>query len=295
MYFLQWQRFFLWHGGLGERGFLRVGGVAAVGAEDDGILAAVGEQYELLGVPAANRAGVGFDDNRIESAARENVLIGLYHCVVAHVQSVLIGVEAVGVLHVEFADADEPGARTRFVPEFRLNLVERDGQIAIAEDVRLDDVCQEFFRCGREYHPPISAIQQAHHVGSVLLVAPGLLPYLSWLEHGHVKFLAAGRVHLLSDDLLDLSDGPPRKGQIAVHAHHRLMDHASSEHQFMAIQFGLCRIVSQCLAESPGHSHWFIPCVLFISLRDEFYSLKKPATVAVRAFELSFPEISCLH
>ena len=93
-----------------------------------------------MGVLPADRSRVGLDHDRIDAAAGEDVFVGLDHGVVAFVETGLVHVEAVGVLHIELADADQSASRPGFVSELGLYLVESHGQIAVAAHVGLDDV-----------------------------------------------------------------------------------------------------------------------------------------------------------
>ena len=234
---------------LEELGLLRVGGVVASRADDDRVLAPVGDEDELLGVASAHCAGVSVDDDCVKAAPVEDASVRCCHGVVAPVQPFRIGVEAVCVLHVEFADADEPASRSRLVPELCLNLVQNDGEVPVAVDVGLNDVGQQLLAGGREREPPVAAVCQSHHVRAVGGQPAGLLPDLQGLKLGHVELLPTGGVHLLADDLLDLPDGAPCEGQVAVHTRCTLVNHSRLEHELMAGELGVGGIVSQCLAK----------------------------------------------
>jgi len=80
---------------------LQVRGVSARGAGGDAVLAGLGEHVELVGELAADVAGVGLDRHGVESAPREDALVGAEHRLVARVRRLHRHVERVGVLHQE--------------------------------------------------------------------------------------------------------------------------------------------------------------------------------------------------
>ncbi len=113
-------------------GLLQVGGVLAGAAVDDLVLAGVGDGHELVGVLAADGPAVGLHHHGRQAAAVVDSLVGPLHFLVADVQGLPVGVEAVEVHHVEFPDAEQAAARPRLVAELGLYLVEQLGQVAVA-------------------------------------------------------------------------------------------------------------------------------------------------------------------
>ena len=113
-------------------GFFGVGDVVAARAGDDGVLAGVGGQQEFVGVLAADGAAVGLGHQHRQAAAPEDVAVRLRHVLIGGVQAGVVGVEGVGVLHVELAHPYQPGAGTGFVAELGLNLVQQLRQVAVA-------------------------------------------------------------------------------------------------------------------------------------------------------------------
>ena len=65
------------------------------------------------------------------------------------------------------------------------------------------------------------------------VVAPGLLPELERRQHRHQHLLAADRVHLLADDLLDLPVHPPAEGQERPDAAGHLAHEAAADEQLV--------------------------------------------------------------
>src|SRR5262249_19683910 len=107
-------------GGTGRRvvlatdlGALLVGRLAAAPAVDDLVLARGAGNHEFVGGIAADRPTLGLDDDVRESTTIVNAAIGLVHRLVAGIELIEIRIDAIGVLHQEFAGPDdpEPGSR----------------------------------------------------------------------------------------------------------------------------------------------------------------------------------------
>src|SRR3990170_5564925 len=108
-------------------------------AQDERVLAKGILDHELVGLRAAHDADVGADDDGLETEPLEDARVRVVMEAVAPVEPVPVDVAAVGVLHRELANPDEPAPRAWFVAELRLEVVDDDGQLAIA----LHDVAEE--------------------------------------------------------------------------------------------------------------------------------------------------------
>jgi hypothetical protein len=89
-----------------DRDLLVVGEIAVV-AQDEGVLAEVVDDHELMGAAAAHDPDVRPDRDCIEPEPSEDLLVGRVVFVVADVEPGGVDVAGVGVLHHELADADE--------------------------------------------------------------------------------------------------------------------------------------------------------------------------------------------
>jgi hypothetical protein len=140
-------------------------------------------------------------------------------------------VEAVGVLHDEFAAAHEAEARADLVAELRLDLVERGGQLLVGAQLVAHQARDELFVRGAQAQAVAVAVLDAHELGAVVVPTAGLMPDLRVLQNGHHHFLGADAVHLVADDGLDLLDHALAQGKIRVEprvAHLRIMPARSS-------------------------------------------------------------------
>jgi len=236
-------------------GLLLVGGVVAGGAAEDGVLADVGEEDELFAVLAADGAGVSEDGEGGDAAAGEDAGVGFAGGLVAVVEGVPGGVEAVGVLHGELADADEAATWSRFVTELGLDLVDHERHVAVALDLALEEVDDDLLVGGAEDELAFAAVLELHEDVGHGFVAAGFAPELGGLEGGHDDLLAADAVHLLADDLLDLAHDAPAEREVGEDAGGELLDEAGAEHELEVGAVGLGGGVAEGLAEEMGKAH----------------------------------------
>ena len=74
-------------------------------------------------------------------------------------------------------------------------------------------------------------------------------------RRGQHDLLAAGRVHLLADDLADLEERPPAERQVAVDAGGELADEAGAQEELVVGRLGLSGGLTQRLAEEVSQAH----------------------------------------
>ena len=84
------------------------------------------------------------------------------------------------------------------------------------------------------------------------VVAAGLLPELDRRQHRHQHLLAADRVHLLADDLLDLPVHAPAERQERPDARAHLADEAAADEQLVVDRLGVGGRVAQGRQEELG-------------------------------------------
>ena len=109
----------------GQRlGFFHVGGVIALGAIHNRILAGGCDHLKLFAQIAANRTAVSRHGPITQTEAVKNTPISLCHGLVADLRRGRIAVKTVGVFHGEFTPTHQPKTRSSLVTEFGLDLVE---------------------------------------------------------------------------------------------------------------------------------------------------------------------------
>ena len=244
--------------GLGQ---LDVGGVVAVGAVGDDVFTGIGDDLELVGAAAADRAGVGAHGAEHEAEAREDALIGLVHLVVGNGGALGVTVEGVGILHRELAAAHDAEAGATLVAELRLDVVEVHGKLTPALDFLTGDVSDDFFGSRLNHEGAIMTVLEAEKFGTVLFPAARLLPELGRLHERHQEFDRARAVHFLADDLLDLADRAQADRHVGVNAGGKLLDHAGTDHVLLADHISIGRRFFQRGKEIGTGAHFFLTCV----------------------------------
>jgi hypothetical protein len=214
-----------------------ISGRAAGRAVDDGVLAGVGEDLELVRAVAADGAGVGRHRAVLQAQAVEDGAVGAEHRVVAAPGGVAVTVEGVGILHRELAAPHQAEARPPLVAELGLDVVEIFRQLLVAAQLLAGDVGHHLFAGGLQREVALVPVLEAQQLGAHLVPAAGLLPQLGRLHQRHQQFDRAGPVHLLADDVLDLADHPQAHRQVVVDAGAEPLDQARTHHQPVADHF----------------------------------------------------------
>ena len=241
--------------GLADLGDLLVVRVAAAVAQDERVLAEVVEDHELVGARAAHDPDVGADHDRVQPEPLEDPDVRAAVLLVAHVEAGLVAIAAVRVLHHELADADEAASGARLVAELRLEVVELDRQLAVALDEVAEQDGDDLLVGHREHHVALAAVLEADELRPDLEPAPALLPDLRRMDDGHLHLLAADRVHLLADDLLDPVADPLAERQQRVEAGPERPDVAGAQQQPVRRHLGLAGIVAQGREEELAQTH----------------------------------------
>ena len=138
-----------------------------------------------MGAVATDRSALGLHDDVRDAAPVIDPAIRLIHRVVALVELLDVGVEAVSVLHQELARAQDAEARARLVTELRLDLVERDGKLLVRANEVANDVRRHFFVRRPQRHVLIGADRELHEQVAIRLEPAGLLPELDRLKRRH--------------------------------------------------------------------------------------------------------------
>ena len=234
---------------------LLVRGVVAGVAQDERVLAEWVDDHELVGRRPAHDPDVGPDDDRLEPEPLEDPLVGAVLELVAPVQAGPVAVAAVGVLHHELADADEPAPGPRLVAELRLEVVDDHRQLAVAPDEVLEQERDDLFVGHREDHVPVAAVLEPDQLRADLEVAPALLPDLGRVDDRHLHLLAADPIDLLADDLLDPVAHALAERQQRVDPGAELAQIAGPDEQAVRRHLGVGRIVAERGEEQVAQAH----------------------------------------
>ena len=93
-----------------------------------------GENDEFVAEIAADRPGIGHHWDRLQAHALEGAHIGQHHLAIGDDGGRVIEIEAVAVLHQEFAPAHHAEARAHLVAEFPLDMIQDLRQFPVGFD-----------------------------------------------------------------------------------------------------------------------------------------------------------------
>ena len=205
---------------------------------------------------AAHHAGIGFDRQHVlHPHPAEDPLVGLVAAGVVALQISLVCVETVGVLHREFARADQSRPRTRLVAVLGLNLIEHHRQLLVAVELGAHQVDDRLLVGHRQNHRLLVAVAETQQLRADRLVPPGLLPEVRRKHHRHQHLLPVDAVHLLADDRFNLSDDPlPRRQQRIDSRRHRA-DVAAANQKFVTDSLRVLRILLDPAPDQFAHFH----------------------------------------
>ena len=208
-----------------------------------------------MGLAAAHDPDVRADGDRLEPEPLEGPDVGAVLRPVARVEAGLVAVAAVGVLHDELADADEPAAGARLVAPLGLEVIDLHRQLA----VRLDDVgeqqADDLLVGHRQDHVAAVAVLEPAQLGPDRVVAAARPPDVGRVDDRHLDLLAADPVLLLADDLLDPVVDALAERQQRVDPGAELADVAGAQQQAMRRHLGIGRVVAKRGEEEVGQAH----------------------------------------
>ena len=130
---------------------------------------------------------------------------------VGNVQPGVIDVEGVGVLHHEFAPAQDAGPGAGLVPVLGLDLVDRQRQILVGGVEVLHQQGEHLLMGGTEQHVIALTILEPEEVVAVLDPAIRALVWFARQQRGEMHLLEPGGVHLLAHHALDIAKDPVAK------------------------------------------------------------------------------------
>ncbi len=227
-------------------GLFHIGRIVAGMAGHEAVLARLCQHHEFLGKNPADHAALGLDRFEGQSAPLKNPVVGPAHRVVAGLGAFLVAVKAVSVLHQEFPPPHQAETGSDLIPKLGLNLIEDLGQLTVRFNLGADEVRDDLLVRGAEAELPLAAVLEPQQLFSILAPPAGLIPQLGRLDHRHQQFLRAGAVHLFADDILDLADHAEAQRKVGVDAGRDLADHPGADHQPVADDLGLARLLAQC-------------------------------------------------
>ena len=250
----------------GELRHVAVGGVAALRTERQTVFAAGGEVHELVRDRAAHHAGVTAHGDQRHTDALPDALIGPVMGAILALQSGLIAVQRVGVLHPELAHPDQSAARAQLVAKLGLHLIHQNRELPVGGDFR-GGVERHRLLVGHGQHQvALAAVAKACQGGVDLVPAARGLPQVGRMDHRQGQLLSADAVHLLAQDLLDLAQRAPAERQQGEDAGRYLAHVAGAQQEGVRFHVGLGGGVPQRVPKQAGEPlsdsfralHWIV-------------------------------------
>ena len=142
--------------------------------------------------------------------------------------------EGVGVLHGEFAHADQAAAAAGLVAELGLNLIDHEGILGVAVGQIPGEMDGGLLVGHAQHHVRAGAVAEAQQLAAHGIEAAGLAPQRGGHGHGEEHLLAADAIHFLAHDLLDLRGDALGDGAEGEDAVADGLDVAAAHHQRLA-------------------------------------------------------------
>ena len=117
------------------------------------------------------------------------------------------GVEGIAILHQELAAPHHAETRSDLVAELGLDLVQVQGQLAIALDFLTDEIGDHLFMRRSDNKLALMAILEAQQLRTILLAATRFLPQFKGLHCRHQHFEGTGAIHFIAHDRFHLAQG----------------------------------------------------------------------------------------
>ncbi len=257
-----------------ELGDFAVGLVAALLAENQVVFTVRSVEHKFVSDLTAHDTRIALHHHWFNAHATVNAEVGVVFFLVVTVQVFLAGVEAVGILHQEFADADKAAAGTSFVTVLGLELVEHHRQLLVAVEHVAHEVGHGFFVGHGEHHVVVVAVLEAEQFFANGLVTARFAPEFGSLHHRQIDLDTADLVHFFADDVHDLLD------HAETHRHHGVdtgrdgLDVAAAHEEDVGGHGGIARRFAERHVKVLGEFHCF--CLL------KFYGVNVEIRVETR-------------
>ena len=238
---------------------LTISGIVATTGENDFVFPGLGENVELVGGAATYIACVSEYGAKIESQAREDCTVGSKHLLVGFFQAGIADVERIGIFHDEFPCPHDTKPGAALVTKFGLNLVEVGRKLLVAGIFAAHQIGNHLFMGRAEAKVTFVAVLNAQQLRTHGVPAPGFMPQLGGLDHGHGDFHGAGLVHFVANNVGDFVQDPQSHREPGIQAAGQFTDQAGPQHQLMADCLGIGRGFFDCGQQVFTGAHRNIP------------------------------------
>ncbi len=223
----------------------------------EGVLADLHRGEELLGFEAAHRTGHGVHRHVFQVKTVEDALVCAALVHVGLDDSLFVEGEGIGVLHDEFAAADEARARTELVAVLGLDLIQGHRQVLVRGVQVLDQQGEHLLMGRRQQVVGVVTVLETEDVVAVFLPTVGGLIRLTRKQAGEMDLLGADRSQFLADDRLDLVQNIQAQRQPGPDARSGLAQIAGALQQLVRHDVGIGGVLAQRAQEHGRHTKCF--------------------------------------
>ena len=179
--------------------------------------------------------------------------------VVGAVETGLIAVGAVGIFHRELAHTNQTAARSWLVAPLRLEVIHLLWELAPRVDQLAQEVSYHLFVRHRQDHVAATAIVEATHLRTDLVIAPRLAPEVGGVHDWHQHLLRTDRVHLFTNDLGDAHVDAHAEREERVDSRTERSNVPSTEQEAMRRHLRVGGVLPEGRKEEFAHAHGVNP------------------------------------
>ena len=173
---------------------------------------------------------------------------------IGRIESGLVHVKGVGILHHELTTAQQAGPRPGLVTVLDLDLVQEQRQVFVRVAEVFDHEGEHLLMGGAEQHVGALAVDEPEQVVAVFGPPVGGFVRLARQQTRKAHLLGADGVHLFSNDLFHLVVNTQTQRQPRVDAGCDAPDVASSDEPAVTGNLGVRRVFAQGAHEQLAHS-----------------------------------------
>ena len=191
--------------------------VVTLGAVNDFCFTTFSDYHKFMATAATDSTAICFYRTEGQTATVEYVGVSIIHSFVGYVQASFVTVKGVSVFHDEVTATHQTEARTTFITEFILNLVNVHRKLTVGTHVTFNQGGYHFFVGRAKAVFTVMTVFQTNHFCTVSAPTTTFLPNFSRLHDGHHNFLCTSSIHFFTNDVFNFFQYAPCQGQVAVH------------------------------------------------------------------------------
>ena len=213
-----------------------VGAVSALVTQNNGVLAAIGQQHELMRYAAAHHTGVGlYRDNFRHACAAIDVDVCLIALLIVCFQILLRGMEGICVLHRELTHTNQTAAGARLITELGLNLIDHKRILRIRLRRTACQMDSRLLVRHAQNNRLTASVLKTSHFAADGFIAAGFLP--QGCRHNNRKhhFLSVDLVHFIADDVFNLLADTLCRHKQGINTGGQLLHIAAANHELVTV------------------------------------------------------------